>query len=134
MSSRRPAGTPIAETGTQNDFVFMVPTLGVLEPLGYGGMPRPLRGSPPDSRTVDGDGQGLGLAPRGAPQDSRRLGLVLPRLRLCAALLRRVGGRAAEGVPAVRRRDAFALPRVRRALQLGLRRRVRGLRHGTARG
>ena len=49
-------------------------------------------------------------------------------MRLCAALLRRVGGRPPEGVPGLRRRDALPLPRVRRALQLGVRGRVRSLR------
>src|SRR5436190_23795513 len=79
-----------------------------------------------------GHGTGRRLATRGAPEDARRLGRVLPRLRVRPALLRGVRGRAAVRVPAVQRGDAGALPGVRRSLQLGIRGRVRGLRRGAS--
>src|SRR5918995_311057 len=74
------------------------------------------------------DGGGIRLAPRGAPQDARRLGHLLPRLRPRSALFRRERGRAPAHLPDLRRRDATPLPRLRSAVQLGLRRRVRGVR------
>src|SRR4029079_3915472 len=73
-------------------------------------------------------GQGLRLAARGAAQDSRRLGFVLPRLRARAALLRGVRGGAADRLPGVRRRTALALSRMRRAVLLRIRGRVRSVR------
>src|SRR5262249_40280426 len=78
------------------------------------------------------DGQGVGLAARGAPEDPRRLGRRVPLVRLRAALLRRVGGRVAGRLPAVRRRTPLALPVLRRALLVGLRGRVRVLRTAAA--
>jgi hypothetical protein len=73
-------------------------------------------------------GWGLGLAARRAAQDPRRLGRVLPWVRVRAALLRRLGVRAAGGVPAVRHRNARPLSRLQCPLQLGVRGRVRSLR------
>src|SRR6266516_5287279 len=74
-------------------------------------------------------GQGRRLAPRGTSQDTRRLGGLLPRLRLRAALLRRVGTRASLEVPAVRGRNPLPLPQLQRPLQLSLRRRLRIMWH-----
>src|ERR1044072_2805981 len=79
-------------------------------------------------------GRGFRLASRGAAQDPRRLGRLLPRLRARAALLRGVRCGAPERVSRLRRGDAVALSRVRCAVLLRVRRRVRGVRRGTSSG
>ena len=83
----------------------------------------------PDARREPGEeAEAAELDPGGAPEDARRLGRVLPRLRAHAPLLRGARGGAAGGLPAVRRRAAPPLPRLRRALPVGVRGRVRGVR------
>src|SRR4029453_17332215 len=68
------------------------------------------------------------VAEGGAAQDARRLGRRLPLVRLRAALLRAVGGRAARRLPAMRWRAALTVSVVRHPLRLGLLRGVRVLR------
>src|SRR3954465_12682807 len=73
------------------------------------------------------------MAPRGTPQGARRLGGFLSPMRRGSALVRRVRGRGAGGMSAVRWEDAAPLSVVRRPVQLDVHPRLRVLRHAAPR-
>ena len=95
------------------------------------GKARLRRRSPDWSRAEEARGQGIRLATEERRKILGDWAAVCLELRLRAAVLRRVGGRVAGRVPAVRRRAQVALPLLRRALLVGVRGRLRGVRRST---
>src|ERR1051325_8953316 len=128
-----PADEELAVAKEKNAFLAIARRVVDFVPYGEG-VPIPGSGSRSASRSTrcrTGE-QGPELAPGGAAQDPRGLGRRLSRLRLGAALLRGVRGRAAGAVPSVRRGAPLPVPELRRAVLVGVRGRVRVVRRRAA--